>query len=180
MRSGVQRQRPLRSPQCPQGHGRVAFLPWVPITLKCLKRKEPDFQPRTPGEHVKRRRLQRKLGQKEAAHLLGVTSWTVFNWEKGRTDPPIESMPALVRFLGYDPFPQPTSLPERLLAKRRGMGWSIRKAAGQLGVDPGAWSDWEQGGLILYRTHRKLVARLLGLPIEEVDQEMRARWNRSH
>src|SRR5258708_38609374 len=34
--------------------GRVAFLPCVPITLKCLKRKEPDFEPRTLGEHLKR------------------------------------------------------------------------------------------------------------------------------
>jgi len=170
----------LQFAQCPQIHGRVAFLPWVPIRLKCLTPKKPEFEPRTLGEHLKRCRLLRKLGQKEAARLLGVTSWTVFNWEKGRTGPPIESLPALLRFLGYDPFPQPTSLPERLLAKRRGMGWSIRKAAGQLGVDPGAWRDWERDGVILYRTHRKLVARLLGLPIEEVNQEMRARWNRLH
>jgi len=155
-------------------------LQFVPITLKCLKPKEPDSEPRTLGEHLKRCRLQRKLSQKEAAPLFGVTSWTVFNWEKGRTNPPIESLPALIRFLGYDPFPEPASLPERLLAKRRGMGWSIREAAGQLGVDPGAWRDWEQGGMILYRNHRNLVARLLAVPIEEVDQEMRTRWNRSH
>lgn len=152
----------------------------MPVTLKCLKRKEPDFEPRALGEHLKRCRLQRGLGQKEAARLLGVTYWTVFNWEKGRTDPPIESLSALIRFLGYDPFPEPTNLSERLLAKRRGMGWSIGKAARQLGVDPGAWRDWEQGGVILYRSHRNLVARLLAVPIEEVDQEMRTRWNRSH
>ena len=155
-------------------------MQFVPIRLKALKPKETVFEPRTLGEHLKLRRLQRKLSQKEAAPLFGVTSWTVFNWEKGRTNPPIESLPALIRFLGYDPFPEPTNLPERLLAKRRGMGWSIGKAARQLGVDPGAWRDWEQGGVILYRSHRNLVARLLGLPIEEVDQEMRMRWNRSH
>jgi Helix-turn-helix domain len=109
-----------------------------------------------------------------------VTPWTVLNWEKGHTDPPIESMPAILTFLGYDPFPAPETLPKRLLGKRRAMGWSIRQAARHLGVDPGAWSDWEQGGVILYRRHRNLVARLLNVPIEEVDQEMRLRWNQSH
>jgi transcriptional regulator with XRE-family HTH domain len=39
--------------------------------------------------------------------------------------------------LGYDPFPEPGSVSERLLAKRRAMGWSIREAAAELGVDPG-------------------------------------------
>ena len=180
MRSGVQRQRPLRSPQWPQGHGRVAFLPWTPVSLKCLKPKEPAVQPRTLGEHFRRRRLERKLTQEQAARLLRVTAWTVFNWEKGRTQPPIESMPALVQFLGYDPSPEPTSLPERLLAKRRAMGWSIRTAAQTVGVDRGAWSDWEQGGLILFHIHRHLVAQLLGLPIEAIDQEMRSRWNAAH
>src|SRR5260221_3727212 len=129
MRSGVQRQRPLRSPQCPQGHGRVAFLPWVPVTLKCLKPKEPAMEPRTLGEHVKRWRIERKISQKQAAQLLGVTSWTVFNWETGRTKPAIEAMPTIIRFLGHDPFTASVTVPERLLAKRRSMGWSMQKAA---------------------------------------------------
>ena len=105
---------------------------------------------------------------------------TILNWEKGHTEPPVEAVPALLQFLGYDPLPEPTTLPERLLAKRRVMGWSIRKAAQNVGVDPGAWRDWEQRSVILYRTHRVLVARLLGLPEREADEEMGARWNRSH
>jgi len=152
----------------------------VPITLKYLKRKEPDSQPRTLGEHLKRCRLQRKLSQKEAACILGVNSRTVLNWEKGHTEPPVESMPAFLRFLGYDPLPEPKTLPKRLLAKRRAMGWSIEEAAQKLGVDPGTWRDWERGETILYRKHRVLVAQLVGLPEGEVDQEMGARWNRSH
>lgn len=91
-----------------------------------------------------------------------------------------DRLPAVLKFLGYDPFPQPASLSDRLVAKRRALGWTIQEAAQQLGVDPGAWADWEQGGVILYRTHRQLVARLLGRPIDEVDQQMRERWNRSH
>ncbi len=155
-------------------------MPCLPITLKCLKPKEPDVEPRTLGEHLKRCRLMRKLNQKEAARLFRVTSWTVLNWEKGRSEAPIESMPAILTFLGYDPFPAPETLPERLLAKRRAMGWSMRKAARQIGVDPGTWRDWEQGGVILFHGHRNLVARLLNIPIGDLDQEMRTRWNQSH
>ena len=131
-------------------------------------------------EHVRKRRLEQGLTQKQVAERVGVSPWTVLNWEKDHTEPPIESMPAIIRFLGYDPFPEPKNIPERLLAKRRAMGWSIKEAARQLGVDQVTWGAWEQGGVILYRNHRLLVARLLGLPEDEVDQDMGVRWNRLH
>jgi len=155
-------------------------LQFVPIQLKALKPKESDFEPRLLGEHLRKRRLILNLDQKQAAEVLGIKSWTVLNWEKGHTEPPVEAMPAILGFLGYDPFPAARNLPERLLAKRRMMGWSIRQAATTLKVDPGTWGDWERGKLILYRKHRVLIARLLGLPEGEFSQAMEARWIRSH
>lgn len=152
----------------------------MPIRLKALKPKETDFEPRALGEHVRKRRLEMRLTQTQAAERIGVNPWTILNWEKGNTEPPIASMPALLKFLGYDPLPEPKTLPERLLAKRRAMGWSIREAARKFGVDPATWRDWEQGRVILYRLHRVLVARLLGLPEGEVDQDMAGSWIRSH
>ncbi len=139
-------------------------MPFLPITLKALIPHEIGPEPRTLGDHVRRRRLALRLTQRELATRLGVNPWTVLNWEKGRTQPPSWSVAAILRFLGYDPFPPPRTLAERLLAKRRAMGWSIRKAAQQLGVDPDTWSDWEKGGVILRQCHRNLVARLLELP----------------
>ena len=99
--------------------GRVALLQFVPITLKASKPNETDFEPQTLGEHVRKRRLELTLTQKQAAERLGVNPWTVLNWEKDHTEPPIESMPAIIRFLDYVPFPEPKNIPERLLAKRR-------------------------------------------------------------
>jgi transcriptional regulator with XRE-family HTH domain len=72
-------------------------------------------------------------------------------------------MPAIVGFLGYDPFPPPATLAERLLQARRKNGWSTGEAASQLGVDRTTWQDWERGELILFRKHRAKVAELLGL-----------------
>lgn len=133
----------------------------MPITLKALKPKETDFEPQTLGEHVRKRRLELELTQKQAAERLDVTPWTVLNWEKDHTEPPIESMPAIIRFLGYVPFPEPKSIPERLLAKRRVMGWSIKEAARQLGVDQGTWGDWERTGSVPWPRYLKLVETFL-------------------
>jgi len=72
----------------------------VPITFKALKLKETDFEPQTLGAHARRRRLELECAQKRAAGPLGVNAWTVLNWEKGHTKPPIESMLAIIRFLG--------------------------------------------------------------------------------
>ena len=100
------------------------------------------------------------LTQKQAASALGVNPWTVLNWEAGRFEPPIRSMPAILDFLGYDPFPRPSTVGERLLRVRRQHGWSTSEAGRQLGVDRATWQDWEHGELILFRKHRTNVAAL--------------------
>ena len=75
-----------------------------PIILKALKPKDTDFEPQTLGERIRKRRLELQITQKQAAERLGINPWTVLNWEKDHTAPPMESMPAIIRFLGYDPF----------------------------------------------------------------------------
>lgn len=155
-------------------------MPFVRVCLKSLRKKPFDFEPQTLGEQIKKKRLQLGLLQNEVGEMLGVTSFTVLNWEKGKTEVPVKSMPDLFRFLGYDPFPKPSSIPEHMIAKRRAMGWSIKKAARCLGVDDGTWGAWERGETILLREHRTRIASFLGLSVEKVDCDMRIRWNRSH
>ena len=120
------------------------------------------------------------LMQKEVAELLSVNTWTILNWEKGRTEPPIASIPAIVQFLEYDPFPKPTTLPQTLLARRRETGLSVKDAAEMVGVDPGTWGNWERGQTILYRRHRELVAQFLGLSVDTLSKETTERCNRMH
>jgi DNA-binding XRE family transcriptional regulator len=84
--------------------GCVAFLPFVPIRLKARKPESFPEIPQTFGDHIKLSRLQRKLTQKQVAKLLGVSPFTVLNWEKNKTTPPVQGMPAILRFLGYNPF----------------------------------------------------------------------------
>jgi transcriptional regulator with XRE-family HTH domain len=132
-------------------------LPFAPITLRCLKPNETDFEPRTIGERIRKRRLELGLTQKEVAKQLGHCWTAVLNWEKGKRQPGIASIPAIIAFLDADPFPQPTSLSEQLVAVRRRMGWSIKQAADRLRVDPGTWGRWEKMG-IPWTRHQRMVA----------------------
>ena len=63
-------------------------MPFLPVTLTELKSREIATEPRTLGDHVRKRRLALRLTQRELATRLGVNPWTVLNWEKGYTQPP--------------------------------------------------------------------------------------------
>ena len=136
-------------------------MPSVPVTLKALKPKEPDFEPTTLGEHIQKRRLELKLSQKAAGERLGVNAFTVLNWEKGKTTPPVTVMPRIIGFLGYHPFAEPMNLTERLTGVRRLMGWTIKEAARELGVDVCTWGEWERKGSIPWKRYQRMVEDFL-------------------
>ena len=156
-------------------HGRVALLPSVPLTLKCLKPKGYPKHPQTLGAHIRKRRHELGLNQRDAAKQLRVNPFTILNWEKARRAPRAVDGGRLIVFLGYDPFPQPITVPERLLHERRKRGWSTTQAARHVGVHRTTWQDWEHGMLILQRKHRTEVARFLGVDPDGLAHEMRAR-----
>lgn len=91
-------------------HGRVAFLPFVLIKLKCQKPKGYSENPKTIGEHVRKRRMELGLTLREAGRLMGVTEYTVINWEGGHCEPSVKSSRAIRSFLYYDPLPEPDTL----------------------------------------------------------------------
>lgn len=59
----------------------VALLQVVTITLMALKRKETDFAPKTLGEHIRKRRRELGITQKEVSNQLGVTQTTLIKWK---------------------------------------------------------------------------------------------------
>lgn len=142
-------------------------MQYARISLKSFIHKPYDFEPKTIGEHVLKRRLYLKLSQPQLAKLLGVAPETILNWELNYRKPSINHIGKLIQFLGYDPAsPKPNSIAELLLAKRRELGWTQKIAARNLDVDPCTWSNWECGGAIRIHKHRKLVAAFLDLPDE--------------
>jgi transcriptional regulator with XRE-family HTH domain len=129
-----------------------------------LKTKKTEFAPSSLGEHLKKRRLELGLTQKETGKYLAVTSFTATNWEHGQRKPSVQHLPAICQFLGYDPEQRTPSTPaEWLAAKRRQFGWTQRMAAQELEVDPSTWSAWENGRRIISKAHRHLVSKFIGI-----------------
>src|SRR5262249_18258953 len=76
----------------------------------------------TLGDHIKARRLEVGLFQRQVADELGTDETTLFRWERNTARPQIRYLPRILKFLGYDPFPVPVSLADKLRADRRTLG----------------------------------------------------------
>ena len=101
--------------------------------------------PKSGLEHLKKRRKELSLLQREVAERMGVSAETVANWESGKTGPVAAQFRPVVEFLGYDPMPAPTTLAERLEAKRRLLGVTFAQVARHLGWDPGTLARYLSG-----------------------------------
>jgi len=123
----------------------VPFCRQTPLTLKALRAKDYSETPRNLGEHLKKRRPELGLLQREAAEMLGVSTDTVVNWEKDKSEPVAAQFRPVVAFLGYDPAPEPQTLSERLEAKQRRLGVSLAQVARHLGCDPGSLKRYLDG-----------------------------------
>jgi DNA-binding XRE family transcriptional regulator len=85
------------------------------------------------------------ITQKEAARRIGADQWTVINWEKGRTEPAVRFVPAVIRFLGYDPLLPGETFQDRLRAARRRLGLTQAELGRLAGVSEGTVYDLEHG-----------------------------------
>lgn len=124
---------------------RVAFLPGVPLTLKTLRKKDYSEAPQTLGQHLKKRRKELGLFQREAAARMGIVKETYANWEKNKTKPVAAQFRPVRTFLGYDPSPEATTLAERVEARRRDLGVTFDQIAGHLGWDPATLTRYLNG-----------------------------------
>jgi DNA-binding XRE family transcriptional regulator len=62
-------------------------------------------EPRTPGGHLRLKRIGHRLTQVQVAEIFGVCPLTYIKWEANHNNPSIAKWAAVVRFLGYDPIP---------------------------------------------------------------------------
>jgi len=100
---------------------------------------------KTLGDHLRKKRLDLGLLQKDVAKILGVSKDTVCNWENNRTSPSLRSIPRIVKFLGYIPYDIQGKTPgEELRLLRRTLGLSQKKLAAELGIDPSTLWRWEK------------------------------------
>ncbi len=124
--------------------------PFYHVTLRG-QRPLPAAYPKelgTLGDHLRKRRLDLGLRQKDVARQLGANVTTVTNWELGHSGPALWFVPRIIEFLGYvpcDTSPDSLPLPDRIKVYRRLRGLSQKTLARKLGVDPSTLARWECG-----------------------------------
>ena len=120
-------------------------MPFCKVTLKGPKPLPLGYPKRLKklGDHIRKKRLDLRLLQRQVAEQVGVTETTIYNWENNRSTPALRHIPAIIRFLGYFPLQTPESLPEKLILARRTRGLSRKRMAKTLGVNESTLARWE-------------------------------------
>jgi transcriptional regulator with XRE-family HTH domain len=110
-------------------------LPFCHFEFLAARPKPPQYpnQINSLGDHIRTRRLDLKLLQKQVADQIGVHELTITGWEGNATIPEVRYMPAIIQFLGYCPLPAANSIRERLVTARKAFGLSQRKMAAKAG-----------------------------------------------
>ncbi len=129
-----------------------------------LKASRPSDSPRgLPLLALLLRRKRRDLGAglTSAAAFLSVSARTLTHWESGKL-PFVSSYPKIITLLGRDPWPEPQTLHERLIAARYRRGLRRDQAAPLLGVDASTLWRWEGGGRVHLLEHRRRIDAFIG------------------
>ncbi len=125
----------------------MVALPFTHLALRARKPPNPAYPEHllTLGDHIRQRRLDLGLLQKEVAVRVNATTSTVTNWEKNRTAPRLKFLPKVFEFLNYrslqDNAPNLSARVKRFRIKNE---LSLRKMAKLAGVDPASLSRLEK------------------------------------
>jgi len=120
-------------------------LPLCQRKLNAAKPKPYDYpaDPKTLGEHLRKRRLDLHLVQREVADIFGVNESTIQNWEVGSHSVSLSAWPTVLEFLGYDPRPSGQTLGEKLRLHRESLGLPAADLAREWCVDPSTVTRYE-------------------------------------
>ena len=129
----------------PHLQGFVALLPFGLKLLKSLRPVPYERVPQTLGQHLRKRRLEMGLFQRDLRERFKLEKETYANWEKDRCYPAMNHWPGIIAVLGVDPSPMPVTTGDRLKAYRRQHGISRNALAAALGADERTVWRWESG-----------------------------------
>jgi transcriptional regulator with XRE-family HTH domain len=132
----------------PKSHKDALALPFCHVTLCGKKPKNPAYPKEivTLGDHIRQKRLDSGLLQKDVAAIIGVGKISIQYWETNRVNPSIQHIPKIIEFLGYVPYDnEAKTFPERLQSYRRLMGLSRKQLAERAGIDGSTIAAREKG-----------------------------------
>jgi transcriptional regulator with XRE-family HTH domain len=139
----------------------IPALPFCHTSLKTCKPLSQDYPKnlKTLGDHLRKRRLDQKLLQREVGFQLGVDEATINNWETNRTSPSLSHIPKILKFIGYVPW---QASKEDIKMRRQFLGISQEFLAKQIGVDPGTLARWERGKGVPTKEQLELLKQFFG------------------
>ena len=116
----------------------------IEIPLEIQMPPELTQDPVTLGDHLRRRRLELGLYQKDVAVQIGVTASTIWNWEHGWTID-LKYIPRVIQFLSYNPIPCPDDPLESLAWYKLVNGLTLENLGAEMNRDPEQLADWLSG-----------------------------------
>jgi transcriptional regulator with XRE-family HTH domain len=132
----------------------------IEIPLKIQTFPEFSGEPVTLGDHLRRRRLELGLYQKDIAEQIGVTASTIWNWEHGWSID-WRYLPRVINFLGFNPIPCPENPLEQLAWYKQVNGLTFEELGTEMGRDPEQLADWLSGRHTPCRRNREEIEQFL-------------------
>lgn len=123
-------------------------MPFGRIQLCAEKPMRPEYPKAviTLGDHIRKKRLDLNLFQKQAAEMIGVSEGTLMTWETHKYVPQIAHLPKIIKFLGYVPFDSGCqTLQDRIKYYRKLLGLTQEQLAKLAGTGKGTIAGWERG-----------------------------------
>ena len=126
-------------------------MPALPFCKAALRAQKPrsavyPTEIKSVGDHLRKKRLDLKMTQKEVAAKLQTNACTYRDWERNQRNPSFRYMLKIIKFLGYIPFDmQFEDLGQRIRAYRQILGLRQKDLARQLAIDPTTIAYLEKG-----------------------------------
>ena len=105
----------------------------------------------TLGDHIRTKRLDFGLRQRDVAAQLEVNGMTISYWETNRNQPSLRMVPRITAFFGYNPWLKAEAnetFGERIVRVRHALGIQQKDLAREIGVDPTTLARWERGNSV--------------------------------
>ena len=139
----------------------------IEIPFKIQAPKELTEEPITLGDHLRRRRFELGLYQKDVAKQIGVTTSSIWNWENGWSSVTLRCMPKVIKFLGYNPIPWPDKLVDKLGWYKQVNGLTLEQLGAEMNRDPEQLADWLAGRHNPCRRNREEVEQFLAINLND-------------
>ncbi len=121
-----------------------------------------DKEVKSIGDHIRKRRIELGLFQKDVALKLKVGEDAVTYWENNRAKPMVHHMPLIISFLGYNPLIiEKETLGGKVKFYRYLNGLSHKKFGKLLRVDASTVASWEKNESLPHPSTMKRIEKYL-------------------